>query len=117
MLTEAPIFNQDSLCPQHHIYYRKSVLQVLSLSLVLVCSLPVPETEDISEDSYDDEYYGDYDSEAANATPAQNGLEDILKLGSGLAEGLLTLLGEKVKIINGLLADKVGELYSKMQSQ
>jgi len=79
---------------------------VLALSLVLVCSLPVPETEDISEDSYNDEYYGDYDSEAANATPAKNGLEDILKLGSGLAEGLLALLGEKVKIITGLLGDK-----------
>jgi len=72
----------------------------------LVYSHPAPQTEDISDDSYDDDYYGDYDAEAASKAPAQGGLEDILRLGAGLAEGLLTLLGEKVKIINGLLADK-----------
>ena len=80
----------------------------LSLSLVLVCSHPAPQIEDKSDDSYDDDYYGDYDAEAASDAPAQGGLEDILRLGAGLAEGLLTLLGEKVKIINGLLSDKVG---------
>jgi len=78
----------------------------LSVSLVLVYSHPAPQTGDISDDSYDEDYYGDYDAEAASNTPAQGGLEDILRLGAGLAEGLLTLLGEKVKIINGLLADK-----------
>ena len=80
----------------------------LSLSLVLVYSHPAPQIEDKSDDSYDDDYYGDYDAEAASDAPAQGGLEDILRLGAGLAEGLLTLLGEKVKIINGLLSDKVG---------
>ena len=74
----------------------------------MVYSHPAPQTEDISDDSYDDDYYGDYDAEAASKATAQGGLEDILRLGAGLAEGLLTLLGEKVKIINGLLADKVG---------
>jgi len=78
----------------------------LSLSLVLVHSKPAPQIEEKSDDSYDDDYYGDYDAEAASDAPDQGGLEDILRLGAGLAEGLLTLLGEKVKIINGLLSDK-----------
>merc|ERR1719232_1399408 len=74
---------------------------VSSLLLILVTPLPAPQTEDLSED-----YYGDYDAEAANDTPEQGSLEEILRLGAGLAEGFLTLLGEKVKIINGLLSDK-----------
>jgi len=78
---------------------------VSSLLLILVTPLPAPQTEDLSDDDYED-YYGDYDAEAANDTPEQGSLEEILRLGAGLAEGFLTLLGEKVKIINGLLSDK-----------
>ena len=79
----------------------------------MISSLPAPqtsETAEISESSNSDlDYYGDYDEDSAAITPSQdNGLGDLLKLGAGLAEGFLALLGEKVKFINGLMADEVG---------
>jgi len=89
------------------------VFLALSLFFALAASLPAPQTSDLEDkidsfnDDEDDDYYGDYDEVSAAVTPTEDkGLEDLLKLGAGLAEGFLALLGEKVKFINGLLADK-----------
>ena len=102
----------------HHClqYLYFQVFFPLALSFVLISSLPAPqtsETAEISDNSNSDlddlDYYGDYDEDSAAITPSQdNGLGDLLKLGAGLAEGFLALLGEKVKFINGLMADEVG---------
>ena len=102
----------------HHClqYLYFQVFFPLALSFVLISSLPAPQTSETAETSdnsnsdLDDlDYYGDYDEDSAAITPSQdNGLGDLLKLGAGLAEGFLALLGEKVKFINGLMADEVG---------
>ena len=98
--------------------YIFQVFLTLALSFALAASLPAPQTSDIEDkidsfnDDEDDDYYGDYDEVSAAVTPIEDkALEDLLKLGAGLAEGFLALLGEKVKFINGLLADKVCIVY------
>jgi len=92
----------------------------LALSCSLISSLPAPQTSETSEssdtassddessDDYSDDY-GDYDETSKAVTDnntSDNGLEDLLKLGAGLAQGFLALLGEKVKFVNRLMADE-----------
>jgi len=66
---------------------------------------PAPQTQE-PDQAYDD-YYGDYDVDSKAATPTgDNGLLDLLKTGSSLAQGILALLGEKD------LRDRVGSTIS-----
>jgi len=80
------------------------LVSVVLLLPSLVPAQPVPQSADV-EDVYDDSDYGDYDADSQAVTPAP-GLADLLRTGSGLAQGILALLGEKVKFVNTLLADQ-----------
>jgi len=78
------------------------------LSLLLLPSLtphPAPQAPE-TEDVYNDDYYGDYDAEAAATPTSETGLVDLLRTGSSVAQGIFALLGEKVKFVNTLLADQ-----------
>jgi len=89
------------------------------LSLFLCCSFlscsPLPQTSETADTSYSksseeeyEDYYGDYDETTKDvaASDKDDALGDLLKLGAGLAEGFLTLLGEKVKLFNRLIGDQ-----------
>jgi len=92
--------------------FRQLAFLPLTLLFIYTSASPLPQTEEITSadeksdtyDSYED--YGDYDADSATAAPENDGLEDLLKLGAGLAEGFLGLLREKVKFVNNLLRDE-----------
>jgi len=78
--------------------------QCLLSLLLLPCLSPHPAPQ--AEDSYNDDYYGDYDAQAAATPTSDTGLLDLLRTGSSVAQGIFALLGEKVKLVNTLLADQ-----------
>merc|ERR1712012_263315 len=72
---------------------------MLTRLLILVCflavpcpSIPAPQT---SETDYGDDY-GDYDASVKGpASSPSDGLADLLKMGAGIAQGLMALLSDK----------------------
>jgi hypothetical protein len=75
-----------------------------------------------------DDYYGDYDEaskvcsscllllqnnplQATTPTGNENGLVDLLKTGTSLAQAFLALLADKLQFFNLVLADQVRTLY------
>merc|ERR1712012_998670 len=83
---------------------------MLTRLLILVCflavpcpSIPAPQT---SETDYGDDY-GDYDASVKGpASSPSDGLADLLKMGAGIAQGLMAIFNNKVNFLVSLLSDK-----------
>jgi len=96
------------------------VLAFTILSAALISGLPAAQTSELNQDTDTDtdtvveDDYGDYDEASKADTPKvkDNGLVKLLEAGGSLAQGLLALLGEKVKFVNNVLADQVIVAYN-----
>jgi len=94
------------------------VLAFTILSAVLISGLPAAQTSELDPDTDTgtgvEDDYGDYDEASKADTPKvkDNGLVKLLEAGGSLAQGLLALLGEKVKFVNNVLADQVIVAYN-----
>jgi len=79
-------------------------LLILVCFLVVPCpSIPAPQN---SETDYGDDY-GDYDASVKGpASNPSDGLADLLKMGAGIAQGLMAIFNNKVNFLVSLLSDK-----------
>merc|ERR1712012_1362212 len=86
-------------------------LLILVCFLVVPCpSIPAPQT---SETDYGDDY-GDYDASVKGpASSPSDGLADLLKMGAGIAQGLMAIFNNKVNFLVSLLSDKVPTLVGQ----
>jgi len=93
---------------------RRTGLSFLCL-LAVSSSLPAPQSSDDSDgDLYGDDY-ADYNAETKDDGPAPApDLGALLQTGTSLAQNLFSLLGQKVKFLNSVLADQVTRIIFKI---
>merc|ERR1712212_49281 len=86
------------------------ILLLVSFLAVPCPSIPAPQT---SESDYGDDY-GDYDASVQGpASNPSDGLADLLKMGAGIAQGLMAIFTNKVNFLVSLLSDKVPTLVGQ----
>merc|ERR1712212_531073 len=86
------------------------ILLLVSFLAVPCPSIPAPQ---ISESDYGDDY-GDYDASVQGpASNPSDGLADLLKMGAGIAQGLMAIFTNKVNFLVSLLSDKVPTLVGQ----
>merc|ERR1712212_986622 len=79
------------------------ILLLVSFLAVPCPSIPAPQT---SESDYGDDY-GDYDASVQGpASNPSDGLADLLKVGAGIAQGLMALFTNKVNFLMAIFTNK-----------